>query len=145
MFFSYLRGLIDSDGWITKNHIGLSSSSKSFLEEIKSVLEDKFNISTQKVAEKKSHWGNVCTLILGKNSSVKLGNLLYGNAEVFLKRKYDNFLILKNSLRIVTNIWERNDGRSKKYVVELRINKKKSIKSFYTKSEAEEYKNYILN
>ncbi|MCX6742511.1 MAG: hypothetical protein NTX24_05065 [Candidatus Pacearchaeota archaeon] len=85
--YSFIRGVIDGDGWITAEHkqVGISSGSVGFLNDIK-VLLSRLTISSGQVRLTKSSNAKVLSMY-GTENLRKLKDLLYLDAEYFYPRK----------------------------------------------------------
>ena len=101
MFFHFLRGLIDGDGWISigkteKVQIAIGMSSIVFLQEIQKILlnyDIKSAIYKRDDSIKNVNWGVLYTLYISDNKSrLKLLNLLYNNSTIYLNRKYNKYI-----------------------------------------------------
>jgi hypothetical protein len=97
-FGSFLRGYFDGDGSVsvTKGihrgyfRVSFTSGSLIFLEEIKTKLEDDYNI-VSKIA--KDHRKDTFYLYLNETENIqKLFTLMYKNNKICLWRKYDKFM-----------------------------------------------------
>ncbi len=102
----FIRGCIDGDGSIgfysrnnRRSHrklIRLCSASKIFLEEISGYLYNNFGIRGSLREETKD---KLYQIYYNSNESVyKLINFLYKDATIYMKRKYDKILLIKNEL-----------------------------------------------
>lgn len=102
----FLRGCIDGDGSIgfyeRKNRtvhrkiIRLCSASKVFLDEINEYLYNKLGVNGYITQE---HNGTLFQINYTKNKDLyKLIKYLYKDATIFMKRKYDKVLLIKNEL-----------------------------------------------
>lgn len=102
----FYRGILDADGWITEHKLkrtrsqhefGFSSYNMNFLIEIKTWFELQLGKKCGYIKERFTNGQRVCQYIIGGNDNfVKIGKLLYNNANIFLERKfikYQNFLI----------------------------------------------------
>lgn len=92
----FLRGVIDGDGYIRKNkyEISIVTASKKFAIQLKKAYKNLFNIEA-KFYEFKP---NIYTISVLKKKEVKLIlQELYFNAHIFLKRKYDNAVLISNN------------------------------------------------
>lgn len=89
--YSFIRGVIDGDGWITvgSRQVGISSGSIKFLKDIK-ILLSKINISSGQVRPTKNSNTKVLN-IYGKENLRKLRNLLYLNAKYNYPRKKESW------------------------------------------------------
>lgn len=94
--FHFLRGIFDGDGSIyeNKNEFTVSfTGGESFLIIIKNILQT-YDINSYLRYRYGENNKNSCMLdIRGSVQIQKIKNLLYTNAEFFLKRKYNKFLL----------------------------------------------------
>ncbi|GEM_PF-3127572 len=89
---AFLRGVIDGDGWINKDGIGICSGSQTFLEQLKSLCNN-MGIVTSDVKQ-----GNTCyRFYVRKRESQVLCQLLYNSADYFYKRKQKTWKKILNS------------------------------------------------
>ena len=84
----FLRGLFDGDGHISKQ-CSLISTYECLYDII--LFLNKFNISTNKYRVIINKEKNVYKIYFGKDR-IKLLNLLYGNSNIYLERKYKAYL-----------------------------------------------------
>lgn len=91
----FYRGILDSDGWITKHgdqhEFGFSSANKEFLVEIKNWivknLRKECGYLTERIRPNKHR---VCQLIIGGNNNFKaIADLIYHNPIYCLDRKFE--------------------------------------------------------
>lgn len=102
----FIRGYFDGDGSLTyqytnrkkdKSKVTISTSivgTLEFITKLKEILQ-KFDIEGSIYIDRKKYT-NTYNLYFSKNNSVKLVNLLYTNASIFLNRKYERYLFFKN-------------------------------------------------
>lgn len=141
-FINYFGGLIDADGWIVKNGIGLSSKSKSLLENINEKCFKLFN-TLGTIVFRANHWGSVYTLTFKKFDSIKLCTLIYKSSTICLQRKKLKAEILKNSFKKSNYIWKKSSGK-KKYCFDLKVDNERFQKNFYTMQDAIQYRDLFM-
>lgn len=90
LLIHFIRGLMDTDGWIKEikpsssgRRCFYSSTSKKILEQIQNLLHEKFSIKS-KIEKIK--------LVLNGDAAQKFLELLYEEANYFLSRKHDRFI-----------------------------------------------------
>lgn len=90
----FLRGVVDGDGYIRKNHSELTIATGSYIFANK--LHD-FIINTYKVRSTIRKVGNTYIVgVYGKNQVEKVLYKLYNNANTYLERKYYNAMLYRN-------------------------------------------------
>ena len=107
MMSHLIRGLFDGDGWITcsvGHTIGICSSSKEFIIDLKKYLVDNLKVYDVKINsnEHRKH-ENYCTLYQiswsSLNDIIKIGDFIYQDkADCYLKRKYEKFCKIKDKI-----------------------------------------------
>jgi len=100
----FIRGFLDSDGYICMSHgkamkhsqkIGLCTNSKKFLEKMRDIINREINIYTPQISKNNSN--NCYHLIYSTNKGKALGNWLYSdilenNPQTFyLPYKFERF------------------------------------------------------
>lgn len=137
----FIRGLIDSDGWVGKaKKIGLCSSSESFLININEVIYDLTSVKGL-IRHQVNHWGSVYALNLPVSKFKELYYFLYEDADIYLSRKKDVADFLIKNLRTPKYIWIKKH-RKKEYFV---FQKGGFRKQFNTLTEAENFRDdYLL-
>lgn len=85
----FLRGVIDGDGYIRKNHneVSICTASLLFAKQLQSFIINTFNINCS-LRESKPNFYTIG--VYGKNQVNKILKELYNNAEVYLNRKFLN-------------------------------------------------------
>lgn len=106
--WSFIRGFLDGDGHImidktfirSRSKIGFTSICQAFLLELQDFFK-KFGIDSYISQNNKptEHYKKRFQLVVSNNHSKKMFlEKCYENSDIFLERKFDNYLILKNAL-----------------------------------------------
>lgn len=111
-----LRGIFDGDGYwhLTKNtiHWGICGKSKIFLEKIQSYLKNN-DINSSLVKRNKGNDNYLYYLEIHKTVDiVKVANLMYKDAHIFLTRKYDKWHLFEETLREKFSKFKEGDASS---------------------------------
>lgn len=124
LWIPFIRGYFDGDGCFTHNfcdtkHKRVTVScgfigTEMFLNTVKSILSN-YNINGHLYTDKKRN-PIIKTLEFGKKDSVKLLNLLYTNANVYLTRKYNKYLFFKSYKNFAVNVSDYIDYNRAKSV-----------------------------
>lgn len=90
----FIRGLLDGDGYISKNghHVSITGT-VMILNKIKEIVDDTLNINCS--VSKPNRYNNSITrdfLVYGRKQAYTFLSWLYDNAELFLQRKYDIYI-----------------------------------------------------
>lgn len=103
LYIPFIRGYFDGDGSLTysytnkgKTKITVSTNfigTKSFLQSLQDILLE-YNIKFNEW-HNKHHNEVIMNIDNNKSNSVKLLNLLYSNATIYLERKYQRYLFFK--------------------------------------------------
>lgn len=96
--FDFLRGVMDGDGYVDSKYrrFQLASASKEFIHQVSDFLNSN-DIKHAIYVHKPS--GCYSLQVHALPSVFKLCNLLYTNAHIFLKRKYDNAALIRDDLK----------------------------------------------
>ena len=107
--FAFWRGVIDGDGSIgyTKSNepfVSLGTKSEELKNEFLKLIKEELNII--KVINRNKR-DNIYNITVKNEDAIKLANLLYKDAEIYLDRKYEKFMDFKN--------WKRTKLKRKKH------------------------------
>lgn len=99
---SFLLGLFDGDGGISFNKDNINDVSLGFTSYYQSIVED-FRDQIDELIRKDSHNKSFFTSAWhvqwrGRIQVIKILDILYENSPVFLNRKKEKYLLLKNSI-----------------------------------------------
>lgn len=91
----FLRGVIDGDGYIRKNHseISVSTASEIFANQIKSFIIQNYNVNC---TVRKPNPNMYCVGVYGRKQVEKVLDILYLNANTYLERKYEKAKLNSN-------------------------------------------------
>lgn len=96
-FNHFLRGLFDGDGYVSNNEkktdVVMLISTKEFL----CFLQTKYFTKETKLVQVAKNKNIYRLYLYGRNTCVDFLDWLYKDATIFLKRKYEKFLKIKNS------------------------------------------------
>lgn len=98
----FLRGYIDGDGSLyfvsTNNsfHLSITSHFISITNEFCQLIYNLLNIPTRAETRKSTYYNNVAKFTLNGIEAYQLAKLLYTNANIYCKRKYEKFLLAQN-------------------------------------------------
>ena len=94
LIIHFIRGYVDGDGSVTYGCTGYAIfeiiGTKEFLDGIRDFFPNMFQQVYHK--DKRRQGSNTYSMVLGAKKSEEFGNMLYSNATIFLKRKYDKFI-----------------------------------------------------
>ena len=98
---SVIRGMWDGDGTLglyKNKNISLSlTATKMFCEGLQTYLQEKLDIYSGHIYDAGCHNGVTKVFLISKNSDkVKLLEWMYKDADIYLKRKYEKYLEIKN-------------------------------------------------
>lgn len=136
---SFWRGVLDGDGWLTKNEMGICGSEKTcvgFMNYVKNLIDTKetVRINGKNSTNKKFK--------IGGSKNIKLiANSLYGDALIYLDRKYNTYLslpTLKYKKQIVKRVKDKLTDSEIRYIRELssRGAKQRDIAKIFKVSES---------
>ena len=94
----YLRGYFDGDGGINKYTTHFTGSC-NFITELKNHLPCQITGIYQRYKNKESNLSAHTLSICKKEQSLKCLDFLYKDATIYLDRKYQRYLELKNSIK----------------------------------------------
>lgn len=137
----FIRGLIDSDGWVGKSkNIGVCGKSKILLDGINNEIVSAIGVIGV-ICHRTNHWGSVYTLDFKTSNFKELYSHLYLDSTIFLNRKKAIADKLYQNLKEPKYIWVKKH-RKKEYFV---FQKGGFRKQFNTLSEAENFRDdYLL-
>ncbi len=139
LLLHYVRGILDSDGWIGKGgSFGISSCSNTFLSEIQTFFYDRYGIKT-KLNISINHWGRVWVLDFYSSNFNQLSDLLYINANIYLDRKYDRAIQFRR--KTPAYIWTRKLAKGRLQYI---FGKGKFHKKFDSMDEAVIFRDHFL-
>lgn len=90
----FIRGYIDGDGSISKNSVGLTSSTQ-FVEDFSHFIKNKFNIHCC-ISKHSTSQGVANGFISGRLQCIQFLDWMYKDATIFLERKYLKYQEMKN-------------------------------------------------
>lgn len=93
----FIRGLIDGDGWISyKAHSIGFCGNKDIVESVRDILVEKLGVYKVKILHPSEHLWQISWA--GKSDVIKIGRFIYKDkSDLFLKRKYDHFVLIDNT------------------------------------------------
>lgn len=92
----FLRGVIDGDGYIRKNHqeVSISTGSLKFAKQLQKFIMSYYKVNcTIRLAKINLY----CVGVYGGKQVGKILNELYQNANTYLERKYFNAMLIRNN------------------------------------------------
>lgn len=106
----FVRGYLDGDGWVGKRAISFVGT-EEFLNKLTEIFKTELNLNTHKRKRHKDRKHNIYMLeIHGRKKCATLIDWLYNDAKIFLQRKFNAAINLKNYY--LNNMHNKNTASS---------------------------------
>lgn len=106
----FVRGYLDGDGWVGKRTISFVGT-EQFLDKLAEIFKVELNLSSYKRKRHKDRKHNIYMLeIHGRKKCAALVDWLYNDARIFLQRKFDAAINLKNYY--LNNMYDKHTASS---------------------------------